>query len=116
MVRDGRVSRGLDRGTSIGRTLKLMEVQFSPGQQAFVREAITSGRILNEEEAVSQALNMWEERERQRAEILCAVERAHSSLARGEGRSITTEAELRQLADDAKRRGMARLAADQRHL
>jgi hypothetical protein len=55
---------------------------------------------------------LWEERERQRVEILGAVERAHASLARGEGRRITSEAELQQLADDVKRRGMARLAAE----
>jgi Arc/MetJ-type ribon-helix-helix transcriptional regulator len=33
-----------------------MDVQFSPGQKAFVREAIASGRIRDEEEAVRQAL------------------------------------------------------------
>jgi Arc/MetJ-type ribon-helix-helix transcriptional regulator len=90
-----------------------MEVQFSPGQKAFVREAITSGRISNEAEAVTQALLMWEERERRRVEILSAVELAKQSLDRGEGRRITTESELRQLADDVKRRGMARLTAEQ---
>jgi Arc/MetJ-type ribon-helix-helix transcriptional regulator len=90
-----------------------MDVQFSPGQKAFVREAIASGRIRDEEEAVCQALALWEERERQRVEILGAVERAHASLARGEGRRITSEAELQQFADDVKRRGMARLEAEQ---
>ena len=90
-----------------------MDVQFSPGQKASVREAIASGRIRDEEEAVRQALALWEERERQRVEILGAVERAHASLARGEGRRITSEAELQQFADDVKRRGMARLEAEQ---
>ena len=90
-----------------------MDVQFSPGQKAFVREAIASGRITSEEEAVRQALALWEERERQRVEILGAVERAHASLARGEVRRITSEAELQQFADDVKRRGMARLEAEQ---
>jgi Arc/MetJ-type ribon-helix-helix transcriptional regulator len=90
-----------------------MEVQFSPGQKAFVREAITSGRISNEEEAVTQALLLWEERERRRVEILAAVEIAQQSLDRGEGRRITSESELRQLADDVKHRGLRRLAAEQ---
>jgi Arc/MetJ-type ribon-helix-helix transcriptional regulator len=90
-----------------------MEVRFSPGQKAFVREAIATGRITNEEEAVREALLMWEERERQRVEILGAVERARVSLARGEGRRITSETELQEFADDVKRRGMARLAAEQ---
>jgi Arc/MetJ-type ribon-helix-helix transcriptional regulator len=90
-----------------------MDVQFSPGQKAFVREAISSGRITSEEEAVRQALLLWEERERQRVEILSAVERAQGSLARGEGRRITSEAELHQFAEDVKRRGTARLNAEQ---
>jgi Arc/MetJ-type ribon-helix-helix transcriptional regulator len=92
-----------------------MDVQFSPGQKAFVREAIASGRIASEEEAVRQALALWEERERQRVEILSAVELAHASLARGEGRRITSEAELQEFADDVKRRGLARLTAEQHH-
>jgi Arc/MetJ-type ribon-helix-helix transcriptional regulator len=90
-----------------------MDVQFSPGQKAFVREAIASGRITSEEEAVRQALALWEERERQRVEILGAVERGYASLARGGVRRITSEAELQQFADDVKRRGMARLEAEQ---
>jgi hypothetical protein len=56
---------------------------------------------------------MWEERERRRLEILASVEQAESSLARGEGRRITTREETPQLVDDIKRRGMARLAAEQ---
>jgi len=90
-----------------------MNVQLSPGQRAFVREAIATGRVASEEEAVRQALLMWEEHERQRVEILGAVERAQASLARGEGRRISSEAELRAFSDDVKRRGMARLAAEQ---
>jgi Arc/MetJ-type ribon-helix-helix transcriptional regulator len=88
-----------------------MDVQFSPDQKAFVREAIAGGRITSEEEAVRQALALWEERERQRVEILGAVEHAHASLTRGGVRRITSEAELQQFADDVKRRGMARLSA-----
>ncbi len=86
-----------------------MEVQLTPGQKAFVREAIESGRLRREEDAVKQALSLWEERERRRLEILLAVDKAEASLARGEGRSVTTLEEARQLAEDVKRRGMARL-------
>ena len=89
-----------------------MEVQLSSGQKAFVREAIGSGRIANEEEAVRQALLMWEERERQRVEILGAVERSRASLARGEGRRITSLAGLDEFAENVKRRGLARLEAE----
>jgi Arc/MetJ-type ribon-helix-helix transcriptional regulator len=89
-----------------------MEVQFTPDQQALVSDAIATGRLQQPEEAVRQALSMWEERERRRLEILASVEQAEASLARGEGRRITSREETVQLADDIKRRGMARLAAE----
>ena len=54
---------------------------------------------------------LWEERERRRLQILTAVEKADASLARGEGRRITTHEDLTQLSDDTKRRGMAPLRA-----
>ncbi len=89
-----------------------MEVELTPDQQAFVREAIASGRIHRESDAVREALSLWEERERTRAEILAAVEEAEASLARGEGR-IITEDSMRELAESVKQRGRARLAAEQ---
>jgi len=90
-----------------------MEVQLTPDQKAFVRQAIESGRLLREEDAVQQAMLLWEERERTRAEILAAVDEAEASLARGEGRSIATHEDMKQLADDVKRRGRERLYAEQ---
>jgi Arc/MetJ-type ribon-helix-helix transcriptional regulator len=89
-----------------------MEVQLTPDQKAFVRQAIESGRIHGEEEAVQEALSLWEERERTRTEILTAVDLAEASIARGEGRVITQES-MRQLADEVKQRGRSRLAAEQ---
>ena len=90
-----------------------MEVHLTPDQEGFIRQAISSGRLHREEEAVQQALLLWEERERRRLEILAAVDKAEASLARGEGRRITTREEMAQLAADIKRRGMARLDAEQ---
>jgi putative addiction module CopG family antidote len=89
-----------------------MEVQLTPDQKAFVRQAIESGRIRREEDAVKEALSLWEERERTRAELLAAVDEAEASLARGEGRIITQES-MRELAEEVKRRGRARLDAEQ---
>jgi ABC-type Na+ efflux pump permease subunit len=63
---------------------------------------------------VLEAMSLWEERERRRLEVLAAVDQAESSLARGDGRRITTHEEVNQLAEDVKRRGMARLSAEQR--
>jgi Arc/MetJ-type ribon-helix-helix transcriptional regulator len=89
-----------------------MEVQLTPDQKAFVRQAIESGRLHREEDAVQEALSLWDERERTRAEILTAVDLADASIARGEGRVITQES-MRQLADEVKQRGRSRLAAEQ---
>ena len=88
-----------------------MEVDLTPDQKAFVRRAIESGRFRHEEDAVKEALSLWEERERTRAEILIAVDEAESTLAGGEGRAITKES-MRELAEDIKRRGRARLAGE----
>jgi hypothetical protein len=44
--------------------------------------------------------------------FLAAVDEADVSLTRGEGRVITQES-MRELAEDVKRHGRARLAAEQ---
>jgi hypothetical protein len=68
--------------------------------------------LRREEDALKEALSLWEERERTRAEILAAVDEAEASLARGEGRVVTQES-MRELAEEVKRRGRARLTAEQ---
>lgn len=88
-----------------------MEVHLTPDQKAFVRQAIESGRLHREEEAVREALVLWEERERKRAEFLASLEDAKDSLAHGEGRVIT-ERSMRELSDEVKQRGQSRLAAE----
>jgi len=90
-----------------------MEVQLTPDQKAFVRHAIESGRLRSEEDAVKEALSLWEERERRRLGILVAVDRAEASLAHGGGRRVTIPEQVKHLAADVKRRGLARLNADQ---
>ena len=92
-----------------------MEVQLTPDQAAFVRQAIESGRLRREEDAVKEAFSLWEERERTRAETLAAVDEAEASLARGEGLSITQDS-IRELAESVKQRGRARLATEQSKL
>ena len=88
-----------------------MDVHLTPDQKAFARRAIESGRLHSEEDAVEEALALWEERERQRAEFLLTLDEARASLARGEGRVITQESML-QLASEVKERGRARLLAE----
>ena len=91
-----------------------MEVHLSPDQEAFIRQAIDVGRLRREEDAVHEAMLFWEERERRRLEILAAVDEAEASLARGEGYTISSQAELKAFADDIKRRGLEKLRAEQK--
>ena len=92
-----------------------MDVHLTPDQKAFARRAIESGRLHSEEDAVQEALALWEQRERERAEFLLTLDDARASMARGEGRVITKES-MRQLAQDVKERGRARLCPNFRHL
>jgi putative addiction module CopG family antidote len=85
-----------------------MEVHLTPDQEAFIRDAIASGRLRSPEEAVLQALSLWEERERCRLEILAALDAAEASIARGEGIEITEES-MKELAEGIKRSGRASL-------
>jgi Arc/MetJ-type ribon-helix-helix transcriptional regulator len=88
-----------------------MEIHFTPDQKAFLRQAMESGRLHSEQEAVHEALALWEERERQRAEFLLSLDEARASLAHGEGRIITQQS-MQQLAREVKERGRARLLAE----
>jgi putative addiction module CopG family antidote len=88
-----------------------MDVHLTPDQQAFIRQGIAAGRFHTAEDAIQQALTLWEERERKRAEILASVDRAEASIARGDGRIITSES-MRELATQVKQRGRTRRLAD----
>jgi len=88
-----------------------MEVTLTSDQQAFIKLAVADGRLHNEEEAVQQALTLWEERERNRLDFVASLAQARASLARGEGRTLTTEADLQGLSASIKERGRNRLAA-----
>jgi putative addiction module CopG family antidote len=88
-----------------------MQIDLTPEQQDFVRQAVESGRFARAEDAVQAALALWVERERRRAEILAAVDAARAAIRRGEGVDITAES-MRALADGVKQRGRARFAAE----
>jgi Arc/MetJ-type ribon-helix-helix transcriptional regulator len=88
-----------------------MNIELTADQRAFVQRAIESGRISREEEAIEEALALWEERERKRLEILMMLDEADASLARGEGRDITKES-MQALAQEVKQRGRRRLPAE----
>jgi hypothetical protein len=58
---------------------------------------------------VREALALWEQRERTRAELLAAVDEAEASIAVGLAFEFTAES-VKELAEDVKRGGRARLA------
>ncbi len=88
-----------------------MNVELTPDQRAFVQQAIESGRFSREEEAVAEALALWEQRERRRLEVIAMIDEAEASLARGEGREFTKET-TQALADEIKQRLRRRIAAE----
>ena len=88
-----------------------MEVQLTSDQKAFARRAVETGRLHSEEEAVQEALALWEERERRRVAFVATLDNARASIARGEGRIITEES-MRELSAEIGERGRARLIAE----
>jgi Arc/MetJ-type ribon-helix-helix transcriptional regulator len=88
-----------------------MENPLTGDQKAFARCAVETGRLHSEEEAVQEALALWEERERGRVELLATLDDARASLAGGEGRVIT-QGSMRKLAAEVRDRGRARLIAE----
>ena len=90
-----------------------MQIELTAEQREFVRRAVETGRVHREEDAVRQALDLWVEREREREEILAAIDIAEVELARGEEIVLTKES-MRELIEDVKRRGRERQAARKR--
>jgi putative addiction module CopG family antidote len=88
-----------------------MRLALTPEQQDFVRRAVESGRFARAEDAVREAMDLWVERERRRAEILAAVDAARAALERGEAIEVTPLS-MRELAEDIKSRGRERLAGE----
>jgi Arc/MetJ-type ribon-helix-helix transcriptional regulator len=88
-----------------------MHVTLTPDQEAFVLQAIRTGRFRRPEDAIAEALLLWEEHERRHAEFVASLDAAEASLERGEGIAVTPES-MSGLADDIKRRGRERLAAE----
>jgi hypothetical protein len=88
-----------------------MQIELTAEQRNSSAAPSKTGRVKRTEEAVQQALVLWIERERARDEILAAIDEAEASFPSGEG-IIITRASMQELAEDVKRRGRARLAAE----
>ena len=79
-----------------------MEVELTADQEAFIKQAIESGRLRSREDAIREALLLWEERERSRTELLAALDEAEADLEGGRYDDYTDET-LPALADELKR-------------
>jgi len=88
-----------------------MEICLTPDQEALIYEAVAAGRFKRPEDAVREALSLWEEREHARAEFRATLDEAEDSLARGEGTEITRQS-MRELTDSIIERTRAHLSAE----
>ena len=89
-----------------------MEIRLTPDQEELIRQAIEAGRFENAEDAVRDALLLWERREREAAlaEFRATLDKAEASIGSGEGIPITRQS-MRDLAAEVKQRGRMRVAA-----
>jgi len=87
-----------------------MEIRLSPEKEAHLAGiAASTGR--STDELVWEAIELWEEENaRALAEFCKTLDAAEASIAQGEGIPITPE-NMRELAEDVKRRGRERVAA-----
>lgn len=89
-------------------------MQFEPTseQESFINHAVASGRFNAPEEALSDAVNLWLERERRRMEIIAALDAAEAEIAVGHYREYD-RSELPLLLEELKAEGRAMLEAKQ---
>jgi Arc/MetJ-type ribon-helix-helix transcriptional regulator len=80
--------------------------QLTPDQAAFVERAIETGRLQRAEDAVREALLLWEERERARVLLTAAFDEAEADMEAGHYTDYTDET-LPQLAAELKREARA---------
>ena len=87
-----------------------MQIELTAEQREFVRRAVETGRVPRAEDAVQQALDLWVEREREREELLAAIDKAEASVAHGYVR-VLEPGSTRQLAEEIHQRGLTRLSS-----
>jgi putative addiction module CopG family antidote len=83
-----------------------MEIHLSPDQEAFIRQAIASGRYQTADDAIHDALARWARNERARIELTASLDEAEADLEAGRYTDYTAET-LPKLVDELKREGRA---------
>ncbi len=87
-----------------------MEIELTPEQSDFVRMGIETGRYRDPADAVGNALDQWVERERQRIELLTAIEAGVDSQEQDDI-VLDSQKDIDAFFEDIKQRGRTRLAA-----
>jgi Arc/MetJ-type ribon-helix-helix transcriptional regulator len=87
-----------------------MDVILTPDQERLIAEAVAAGRFRRGEDAVQEALALWERQENARQRFCESLDLAEASIAAGGGLPVT-EASMHELAEAVSRRGRERLAA-----
>lgn len=87
-----------------------MEIELTPEQSDFVRMGIEKGRYRDPADAVGNALDQWVERERQRIELLTAIEAGVDSQEQDDI-VLDSQEDIDAFFEDIKQRGRTRLAA-----
>ena len=88
-----------------------MDIDFdrlAPDVKEYVNAKVREGVYASIEEMLEQAITQMVRKKQEQQSRLIAAE---ASLIRGDGRTVTEES-MRQLAEDVKQRGRARLAAE----
>jgi Arc/MetJ-type ribon-helix-helix transcriptional regulator len=87
-----------------------MEIELTPEQDSLVSLGIEQGRFRRREDAVRNAMALWEEQERARIDLLAELEAGDSSFDEGDI-VMDSDESLAAFFDDIKQRGRAKLAA-----
>ncbi len=88
-----------------------MDIELTAEQSDLVRRAMEAGRITRPEQAVAEALTLWAEVERRRADLLASLDQAEAEIERGDAIAIETDDEAHALTADIMARCRTRLSA-----
>ncbi len=82
-----------------------------PDLEAFIQAEVASGKYASADDALSEAVRLLQERERQLASLRSEIEIGISAFERGDYITILTDSDRQALIDDIQRRGRERLSA-----
>jgi len=92
-----------------------LRVKPTPDQEAFIRDAIATGRYQSAEDVARVALQRWEDDERRRAELVAELNSADASIDRGEGVRADTREALTTAFDAIRTEARSRYQARQKN-